>query len=63
MNRRKATTASQQGRDVKSSKRFGIAKWMGSPRQVINKRRRTREGPEPACVNTFLEGGTAGEEG
>ena len=25
---------------------------MGSPRQVSNRRRRTREGPEPACVQT-----------
>ena len=25
---------------------------MGSPRQVPNRRRRTREGPEPACVQT-----------
>ena len=28
----------------------GMAREMGSPRQVPNRRRRTREGPEPACV-------------
>ena len=36
-----------------------IAYLMGSPRQAINWRRRTREGPEPACVQTpFRSGGT-----
>ena len=29
-----------------------MAREMGSPRQVSNRRRRTREGPEPACVQT-----------
>ena len=27
-----------------------MARGMGSPRHVDNRRRRTREGPEPACV-------------
>ena len=38
---------------------------MGSPRQVLNRRRRPREGPEPACVQTPLFSGVArgGEEG
>ena len=27
-----------------------MARGMGSPRQAANRRRRTREGPEPACV-------------
>ena len=27
----------------------------GSPRQVRNRRQRTREGPEPACVQTFSQ--------
>ena len=27
---------------------------MGSPRQAVNRRRRTRKGPEPACVQTPL---------
>ena len=27
-----------------------VAREMGSPRQAFNRRRRTREGPEPACV-------------
>ena len=37
----------------------------GSPRQVSNKRRRTREGPKPACVQTPLSPGwhTQGREG
>ena len=36
-----------------------MARGMGSPRQVPNRRRRTREGPEPACVQTpLLRGGT-----
>ena len=29
-----------------------MARGMGSPRHVHNRRRRTREGPEPACVQT-----------
>ena len=29
-----------------------MAREMGSPRQVHNRRRRTRKGPEPACVQT-----------
>ena len=29
-----------------------MARGMGSPRQVSNRRRRTRKGPEPACVQT-----------
>ena len=41
-----------------------MARGMGSPRQVHNTRRRTREGPEPACVQTPLHGGwhTQGEK-
>ena len=31
-----------------------MAKGMGSPRHVINRRRRTREGPELACVQTLI---------
>ena len=27
-----------------------VAREMGSPRQASNRRRRTREGPEPVCV-------------
>ena len=34
-----------------------MARGMGSPRHVTNRRRRTRKGPEPACVQTpFLRG-------
>ena len=33
-----------------------MAKGMGSPRHVHDRRRRTREGPEPACVQTPLHG-------
>ena len=29
---------------------MGVARGMGSPRHAPNRRRRTREGPEPACV-------------
>ena len=29
-----------------------MAREMGSPRQVSNRRRRTRKDPEPACVQT-----------
>ena len=29
-----------------------MAREMGSPRHVLNRRRRTREGPDPACVQT-----------
>ena len=36
-----------------------MARRMGSPRQVDNRRRRTRKGPEPACVQTLFHwGGT-----
>ena len=36
-----------------------MAREMGSPRQVSNRRRRTRKGPEPACVQTpYRWGGT-----
>ena len=39
-----------------------VARRMGSPRHAKNRRRRTREGPEPACVqNTFLPGHMQGE--
>ena len=31
-----------------------MAKWMGSPRHVTNRRRRTREGPELACAQAPL---------
>ena len=43
----------------------GMARRMGSPRHVPNRRRRTREGPEPACVfSPFLVGvAHAGREG
>ena len=34
-----------------------IARRTGSPRGVHNRRRRTREGPEPACVQKLLHGG------
>ena len=42
-----------------------VAREMGSPRHVHNRRRRTREGPEPACVQTPLYDGVAhaGREG
>ena len=33
-----------------SNSRFLVARRMESPRQAKNRRRRTREGPEPACV-------------
>ena len=36
-----------------------LARRMGSPRQVSNRRRRTREGPEPACVQTPFDRGVA----
>ena len=36
-----------------------MTRGMGSPRQACNRRRRTREGPEPACVRApTKEGGT-----
>ena len=38
-----------------------MARGMVSPRQVRNRRRRTREGPEPVCVQTPIQqGGTKG---
>ena len=40
-----------------------MARGMGSPRQVSNRRRRTREGPEPACVQTPLHRGWHTQEG
>ena len=38
---------------------------MGSPRYVYNRRRRTREGPDPACVQTpfVVRGGTCRRDG
>ena len=42
----------------------GHGQGMGSPRQVSNRRRRTREGPEPACLQTpFCRVAHAGGEG
>ena len=43
----------------------GMARRMGSPRHVPNRRRRTREAPEPACVQTPNpeQVAHAGEEG
>ena len=43
-----------------------MAREMGSPRHVDNRRRRTREGPEPACVRApfhLLGWHTQGGEG
>ena len=36
-----------------------MARRMGSPRQVSNRRLRTREGPEPACVRAPYQGRVA----
>ena len=36
-----------------------VARWMGSPRRAKNRRRRTRRGPELACVQTPLMLGVA----
>ena len=33
-----------------------MAQGMGSPRHLVNRRRRTREGPEPAWVQTLFHG-------
>ena len=43
---------------------ISVARRMGSPRHALNRRRRTREGPEPACVQTPLMSGwhTQGEK-
>ena len=43
-----------------SEKLKTVARGMGSPRHAVNRRRRTREGPEPACVRApfHLWGGT-----
>ena len=39
-----------------------MAREMGSPRHVHDRRRRTREGPEPECAITLWPlGGTRGE--
>ena len=45
------------------SKKWSMARGMGSPRHVDNRRRRTREGPAPACVRApfHLWGGTRRE--
>ena len=40
-----------------------LAREMGSPRQGLNRRRRAREGPEPACVQTPLVHGWHTQEG
>ena len=51
-------------RDEEASEPQGwMAREMGSPRQVQNRRRRTREGPEPACVRAPLGVAHAGGEG
>ena len=39
------------------------ARGMGSPRHVWNRRRRTRKGPEPACVQTPYRWGDTCREG
>ena len=39
-----------------------MARRMGSPRHVPYRRRRTREGPEPACVQTPSSDGLAHAE-
>ena len=41
---------------TKSCSPTTVARRMGSPRQAVNIRRRTREGPEPACVQTPFVG-------
>ena len=40
-----------------------VARGLGSPRRAQNRRRRTREGPEPACVQTLSRSGGTRREG
>ena len=43
----------------KIAEKMMVARGMGPPRHAINRRRRTRKGPEPACVQTPTQrGGT-----
>ena len=56
----RATTPLSRGKlKSKGHGKLSMAREMGSPRQVDNRRRRTREGPEPACVQTPLSVGVA----
>ena len=53
---------SPQGEWDKMAEKMMVAKGMGSPRHAINRRRRTRDCPKPACVQTpILPGGTCRE--
>ena len=49
----------------KTRAKHQVARGMGSPRLASNRRRRTREGPEPACVQApfFARVAHAGREG
>ena len=53
---------SPQGEWDKMAELMMVARGMGSPRHANNRRRRTREGPEPACVRSLAQpGGTCRE--
>ena len=55
--RKRASVEEQRAQN--SDRLLCAARGMGSPMYAQNRRRRTREGPEPACVQTFcLPGGT-----
>ena len=47
-----------------SKNRITVARWMGCPRRAVDRRRRTRVCPEPACVQTpFWRVAHAGRKG
>ena len=47
----RATSPSSRGTlNSKGGGKLSMARGMGSPWHAVNRRRRTREGPEPACV-------------
>ena len=46
-------------RPLTTSSTIPVARGTGSPNHAGNWRRRTREGPEPACVQTLFELGVA----
>ena len=47
---RSPTTVITAEGEVQTREDATVAREMGSPRHAVNRRRRTREGPEPACV-------------
>ena len=60
---RSPTTVMTANGEVQTREEATVARGMGSTKPAVNRRRRTRKGPDPTCVQTtfLLRGGTRRE--